>query len=93
MNFENLEQTISLMLSGDYKERFKAEYLQLKIRLTKLSDMIEKYQNGTLDFQPVCDISLLIDQCLAMTLYLILLEKRAKEEGITLDQFSRGFVL
>ena len=81
----NFEQTISLMLSDDYKERFKAEYLQLKIRCTKLSDMIEKYQNGTLNFQPACDISLLIDQCLAMTLYLILLKKRAKKEGITLE--------
>lgn len=84
MNFEKLEQTIPLMISNDYKERFKAEYLQLKIRCTKLSDMIEKYQNGTLDFQPSCDISLLIDQCLSMTLYLILLEKRAEEESITL---------
>ena len=70
MNFENLEQTIPLMISDDYKDRFKAEYMQLQIRTTKLSNMIEKYENGTLDFQPTCDVNLLIDQCLMMTLFL-----------------------
>lgn len=84
MNFENLEQTIPLMISDDYKDRFMAEYMQLLIRTTKLNNMIEKYQNGTLDFQPTCDINLLTDQCITMTLYLILLEKRAEKEGITL---------
>ena len=28
-----LEDTIELMKSSDYKERFKAEYLQTKIRI------------------------------------------------------------
>lgn len=31
-----LKDTISLMTSADYKERFIAEYLQLKIRYNKL---------------------------------------------------------
>ena len=29
-----LKDTIEMMVSVDYKERFKAEYLQLKIRMT-----------------------------------------------------------
>ena len=31
-----LKDTIELMTSEDYKERFKAEYLQLKIRIEGL---------------------------------------------------------
>lgn len=31
-----LKETIELMQSGDYRERFKAEYLQTKIRYEKL---------------------------------------------------------
>lgn len=31
-----LKDTIELMNSSDYKDRFKAEYYQLKIRYTKL---------------------------------------------------------
>lgn len=32
-----LKDTIELMNSSDYKDRFKAEYYQLKIRYTKTS--------------------------------------------------------
>ena len=82
-NFENLEQTVNLMFSDDYKDRFKAEYIQLKIRLTKLENMVDKYYNGTLDIQLNCDINVLTEQLLAMYSYLQSLEKRAKIEGIT----------
>lgn len=34
-----LKDTIELMNSSDYKDRFKAEYYQLKIRYTKLHAM------------------------------------------------------
>lgn len=34
-----LKDTIELMNSSDYKERFKAEYLQVKIRYDKLHKM------------------------------------------------------
>lgn len=50
----NLQDTISLMNSGDFKERFQAEYFQLKIRYTGLKAMLEKYKAGTLAFQPKC---------------------------------------
>ena len=33
MNEMKLQDTMSMMVSDDYKERFKAEYYQLKIRL------------------------------------------------------------
>lgn len=37
-----LKDTIDLMNSSDYKDRFKAEYWQVKIRLEKLRKMIAK---------------------------------------------------
>lgn len=45
-----LKDTAKLMESGDYKDRFKAEYYQLKIRLNGLSEMLKKYKAGTLPF-------------------------------------------
>ena len=47
-----LKDTIDLMNSSDYKDRFKAEYWQVKIRLEKLRKMIAKWQAGTLGFTP-----------------------------------------
>ena len=39
-----LKDTIDLMQSDDYKERFKAEYYQAKIRYDKLDAMKVKYE-------------------------------------------------
>lgn len=47
-----LKDTIEMMNSEDYKERFKAEYYQAKIRYDKLHRMLIKYEAGTLDFKP-----------------------------------------
>ena len=41
-----LKDTATLMVSSDYKERFKAKYYQLKIRLEKLKYMLQKLDNG-----------------------------------------------
>ena len=38
-----LNETIEMMTSNDYKERFKAEFYQLKIRICKLDNMVSKY--------------------------------------------------
>ena len=38
-----LKDTIEGMISDDYKERFIAEYNQVKIRVAKLESMITKY--------------------------------------------------
>lgn len=55
----DLNKTIKLMERKDYKERFKAEYYQTKIRYTKLHNMLVKYEAGKLDFTPTCSIDLL----------------------------------
>lgn len=80
-----LNDTVALMLSGDYKDRFKAEYYQLKIRHEKLLNMLARHDTGTLDFEPTCAIGLLAEQCGAMGRYLSILEARAKAEGIALE--------
>ena len=80
----DLIDTVELMSSADYKDRFKAEYLQAKIRYEKLHKMIVKYEAGTLDFEPNCSIHLLKTQASAMGNYLYALEVRAEVEQIEL---------
>ena len=80
-----LKDTIELMRSNDYKERFKAEYLQAKIRYNNLHKMLVKYEAGTLNFKPSCDISILEDQAYYMGMYLKTLEVRAEIEDIDLN--------
>ena len=43
-----------MMISEDYKERFKAEYCQTKIRYGKLKCMLEKWDEDILEFTPTC---------------------------------------
>lgn len=89
-----LKETISNMLSKDYKERFKAEYWQTKIRYEKLKafnteieasrrtsyEMCKKVPMPTHD----CPDDVLREQQSAMGQYLHMLEVRAVIEGIEL---------
>ena len=79
-----LKDTIEMMVSVDYKERFKAEYLQLKIRINGLRNMLKKYKAGTLTFKPSCSYDLLNGQLKSMEMYATYLEERAEIEGIDL---------
>lgn len=79
-----LKDTIALMESEDYKDRFKAEYQQLKIRTTKLRNMIVRHEAKTLDFEPTCPMHVLHEQLNHMERYLWLLEVRAETEKIEL---------
>lgn len=81
----NLNDTVKMMNSADYKERFKAEYWQTKIRYEKLHRMTVKYEAGTLDFEPDCTLDLLLEQKKYMGLYLNRLEVRAAIEKIDLE--------
>ena len=79
-----LKETIELMQSSDYKDRFKAEYYQTRMRFEKLTSMLDKYQLGTLSFEPSCPIDLLEEQRKYMLQYLRCLVIRAEIEGIEL---------
>ena len=76
--------TVELMVSDDYKERFKGEYYQVKERYERLRKMVVRYQAGTLNFEPKCDLELLKSQLSAMRDYIYILEVRAQIEGVEL---------
>lgn len=77
-----LDETVKMMNSQDFKERFKAEYLQLKIRMEGLSNMLKKYKEGTLNFKPKCSYEILYRQLVHMEGYLNVLKERAKKKKI-----------
>ena len=81
----DLKDTVNLMLSGNYMERFKAEYYQLNKRIAGLQGMLIKYRQGTLDFVPNCSYDLLHTQLVYMEVYRDILEERAKIENIDLS--------
>ena len=84
----DLRETIDMMNSADYKERFRAEYWQTEVRYRKLHNTVIKYEAGTLDFTPTCSMELLKKQKAAMGKYLYWLEVRAEIEGIDLEDIA-----
>ena len=81
-----LKDTIEMMNSEDYRERFKAEYYQAKIRYDKLDAMTVKYEAGTLNFEPSCPLEVLKEQKKYMGNYIRMLKIRAEIEGINLSE-------
>ena len=96
-----LKDTIAGMTSPDYKERFKAEYQQTKIRHTKLKALLNKWDawkstfvgeglaklplENALGFKPSCSYEILREQQACMGQYLHCLEVRAVIEGVDLE--------
>lgn len=89
------DHTIEMMRSPNYKERFKAEYHQTKIRYEKLKAFNNKIEaarctefnhNGVKALMPKhdCPEDLLKQQQFAMGEYLHILEVRAEIENIDL---------
>ena len=83
-----LKDTMALMISSDYKERFIAEYWQTKIRYEKLKDFCNKIELANLDImdEPNHDVpyNVLREQQKVMGEYLHILELRAIIENIDL---------
>lgn len=79
-----LIDTVEMMNSENYKERFRAEYFQLDIRINMLSNMLETYKEGNLSFTPSCYQEVLYTQLVHMESYKKSLEERAKIENIVL---------
>lgn len=77
-----LKDTVDGMLSGDYKERLRAEIDQLKIRKEGLRKMLDDWTLGKLRFAPACPRSVFELQLRSMNDYLTALEARARIEGI-----------
>lgn len=79
-----LKDTIDMMLSEDYKERFKAEYYQLVNRRKGLMTMLEK--NDTSENKSACTKDIYKAQLDAMENYIAMLEIRAYFEKIDLSE-------
>ena len=80
-----LNETVEMMNSSDYKERFKAEYYQIKIRTVGLQNMLAKWDSEQLEFMPTCPRSTYDLQLKAMKDYKAILEARAVMENIEID--------
>lgn len=79
-----LKDTVEMMNSDDYKERFKAEYYQLVTRYRSLKSMLTKWDERTLNFEPTCPRNIYNTQIKAMVDYIEVLKARAIMEGIDL---------
>ena len=88
-----LKDTVEMMNSSDYKERFMAEYHQTKIRYEKLKAFNNKIEAAIITFPSEnkvempkhdCPADLLLRQQRIMGEYLHILEVRAEIEGIKL---------
>ena len=97
----NLMDTVDMMKSQDYKERFKAEYWQAKIRYEKLKDFNTKIEAAWRTAEACscrneikkieapkhdCPAEMLSQQQHIMGEYLHVLEVRAVIEGIDLKE-------
>lgn len=81
---DGLAKSCEGMMSADYKERFRAEYAQVKNRFEGLKCMLDRWDDGTLTFVPPCPRDLYGEQLTDMELYLKVLIRRAAIEGIVL---------
>ena len=79
-----LIDTVPLMNSEDYRDRFKAEYYQVYIRFVKLKAMLEKWDKDELDFEPTCPYSTYEKQIKDIRDYISVIEARAVMENIDL---------
>lgn len=74
----------------DYQKRMIEEYKQLKTRLYRLENFIEKYDEGeTQEWDLQYPIEVLKTQCHAMQTYCQVLEFRAKIDDVDLDPEKR----
>ena len=78
-----LKDTIEDMISDDYKERFKAEYKQLIIRMDKLYNYMNNNEISTEEIRPLCE------QVRAMIAYKRCLKQRAKILKIKLEKNNK----
>lgn len=75
-----LKSTVKMMVSSDYKDRFRAEYIQLLDRYEGLKKMY--YNWDKLDFTPTCPKEVYTKQLKIMNDYIEILQYRALLENI-----------
>lgn len=85
MEYKTLKNTVDIMCSTDYKERFIAEYKQLEIRILWLERMLDNWDHNELNFKPTCPRSTYDLQLRAMKDYYAVLQMRAVMENIPIE--------
>ena len=80
-----LKDTVFLMTSKDYKDRFKAEFYQTKIRYNKLKQSLDNIIKDNLSSETYRSILILELQAQCMKNYLDILVSRAINEGIEIE--------
>lgn len=92
-NFTNSFELIGsfpYMLSGDYKDRFIAEYNQLSIRLRGIERLLADTYDDNVESEMICPgIDLVKKQYDVMLQYREILEERARIENINLNVLER----
>lgn len=92
-----LRQAIEVLAAADqaepasakasgYQDRMRVEYRELTARAGRLRDMLQRYADGTLDFEPTCPITLLSRQLDVMDEYALILRRRAEIEHVNLEK-------
>ena len=81
-----LKDTVELMTSSEWTDRFKAEYLQTRIRYEKLHKMIVMREVGKQTFNTPIPLESWKEQAHHMGMYLYELEKQAAIHGIELPK-------
>lgn len=80
------KETIPMMMSDNYSDRFKAEYFQLKIRAEETKEGLDRYP------RPLINLELLAAQYKAMQMYQKILEARLVDEDIDIEDDDIDFV-
>ena len=83
-----LDQTVDLMKSESYKERFIAEYAQVELRYKRLERVLKSIEDNTCPkcFKPTCPVDILESQFKYMNDYRAILIVRAAIEDIELPE-------
>lgn len=77
-----LKDTVERMLSSDYSERLRAEYDQASIRLKKLSELLDKYEDDPESITLDCPVDMLYRTKFYLELYKNALQDRLTYEVI-----------
>lgn len=77
-----LKDTVDKMLSSDYSERLQAEYDQATIRLEKLTEFLEKYEDDSTSVILSCPVDMLYRTKFYLGLYRDSLQNRLIVENI-----------
>lgn len=73
-----LAESVPMMFSDNKVDRFKAEYIQIKVHIEEIENLIKNLKENELDFLPKFSFGMLNEQLCLMKNYAEILERTAK---------------